>query len=395
MRNVPFVLETSTLAEAAASLVLYAGVFALSDVMLKSNVGQLSVFDLTSGLFTSGTTEIDAGHKSRVPLHSLRFSSESGNGEVLVPWIHPGPIQGFGGFQLPSRIISYLNGNGEDGFMLHAPTTHRSDPAEEGVLEKIRDKSRGTTDLNLASKMVAAETSRFRFYARAYGSSEKESSKKVIFLEPKAGTEIDDYESAIFKKAVNFEDTVVVDLHNNPKAEHGEEVWEGTRTASEIVRGVKRIQSKVEECEMEGYKAGWSAGPDNECFSLVEEVGNQKVLIAGFNGNDLPGDEEIIQEGTREKFDDVLLFTTDSHESVQRLAQHNPYDTGSLRSAVEESEMSIAPTEVGFSYTDIGPVRLLKEDYSALVFSVNILIRFLPVALAAVYLSQLAMIATA
>jgi len=70
-----------------------------------------------------------------------------------------------------------------------------------------------------------------------------------------------------------------------------------------------------------------------------------------------------------------------SHE----LANTTRSDTESLTEAIEHATDAVAPATIGLTSRTTRPLKLLKNDYNGLVFSVNILIRLTVISLAMLY----------
>jgi putative membrane protein len=60
-------------------------------------------------------------------------------------------------------------------------------------------------------------------------------------------------------------------------------------------------------------------------------------------------------------------------------------DVDAIERAVDRAVDDVAPATVGFESRRTEPVKLLKNDYNGLVFSVNILIRLTLISLVTLY----------
>ena len=133
---------------AFASLLIAAGflvlVLVVVDYLIKSNT-DVSAFALTSGLLRNDRESLDLGVEARPAVET--FAVDNGSRlTVAAPWVHPGPLGGFGGGQLSGNLIDALNGGGagdaderaevaadgateaasegDAGFFFHVPCTH-------------------------------------------------------------------------------------------------------------------------------------------------------------------------------------------------------------------------------------------------------------------------------
>ena len=105
----------------------------------------------------------------------------------------------------------------------------------------------------------------------------------------------------------------------------------------------------------------------------------------GIDTNGITPDVRALAADYRGEFDEVLVFSTDTHASIHELANTTRSDTDALREAVERAAAGVTPATIGLTSRRTGPLKLLKNDYNGLVFSVNILIRLTVIALAVLY----------
>src|SRR6056297_1215072 len=117
------VFAFASLLIAAAFLVL---VLAIVDYLIRTNT-DVSAFALTSGILRNDRESLDLGVEAEPAVETLAID----NGDRLTlaaPWVHPGPLGGFGGGQLSGNVIDALNdGRDAHGFFLHVPCTHKED----------------------------------------------------------------------------------------------------------------------------------------------------------------------------------------------------------------------------------------------------------------------------
>jgi putative membrane protein len=121
-------------------------------------------------------------------------------------------------------------------------------------------------------------------------------------------------------------------------------------------------------------------------MALVEEVGGQRVLFIGTDTNGVTEDLRDLREKYREEYDFALLFSTDTHASVYDLANMKSSDTEEVEALIEKADQTVADKRIGFTSKKSEPVHLLKNDYNGLIFSINILIRLVIIALLFFYL---------
>jgi putative membrane protein len=335
------------------------------DYLIKSNT-DVSAFTLTSGILQNNRERLDLGFEAEPDVQTLEID----NGERLTlaaPWVHPGPLGGFGGGQLSGTVIEELN-DGGTGFFLHVPCTHEEDLADpddaEKILEAVAEPDRG----GRASKLLQEDYGSIEFYGRRIDG------RKVIFLHAEA---IDDYDPGVFMRDVDKDEVLLVDLHRHDiQKGPDKEIQYGTAEADELKRHFDDFRAKLDEAPLDDYRAGFAVRRSSQdLMAAVERVGEQEVLLMGVDTNGVTRDLRELQERYRSEFDHVLLFSTDTHASIHELANMTRSNVDAMREAIESAAADVAPATVGLTNRKAKPLDLLKNDYNGLVFSVNILIR--------------------
>ena len=371
------------------AVLLFAGVlliitFLVVELFIKANVPNVSVLGLTSGLLQKRQEALDLGYPTRPDVQTLMFQNESGETEIAAPWIHPGPLEGFGGGEITTNIIEELNQDGE-GFFFHVPSTHKSDPSDPGDYDKILEAMEEPETYSQASKLLEKDYGEIRFYGR------KVNGKKIVYLDPSnPENNYDDYELSVFREMINPEETVLVDLHNHERKLQGErkEVWYNTETAEKLRNYLLDVLEELEEEEVYSYKVGFKTDPeDTKIFSLVEEVDGQKTVLFGIEGNEAGSELQQLEKEYRDRFDKVLTFTTDTHRSIHDLSRETQVETERLRTVIETASENLSAGSLGFTNRKAESMKLLQEDYSGLIFSINILVRLIPLTLIVLYLA--------
>lgn len=351
------------------------GVVVLFEYLMGANLADISVLNLTSGLIQKREQELDLGDEMVVDVQSFTVE-HSDRATFIAPWIHPGPLEGFGGGRVTSKIIDRLNTGGE-GFFLHVPSTHKSDPADPADYAEILDAIEEPETTEEVSKLLKQEYPDATFYGRRYGS------RNIVYMD----TEFDDYRVSIFKEFLDLETVVLVDLHNQRKTRSREEVWYGTETARKLREQLADFLATLDDQPLGDYAAGFSTDLDGRrpITALVEEVDGQKTVVFGIEGNGVCEDVEAFGRQLAADFDEAVLFTTDTHGSVHDMTSENQLDRDRSQQVVAEAVERIETASAGISRSETRPMRLLGEDYSGLIFSINILIRAVILALILLY----------
>ncbi len=366
------VFAFASLLIAAAFLVL---VLAIVDYLIRSNT-DVSAFELTSGILRNDRESLDLGVEAEPAVETLAID----NGERLTlaaPWVHPGPLGGFGGGQLSGNVIDALN-EGGNGFFLHVPCTHKEDlsnPTDAGkILDAVADPDR----VDRASKLIHGDYGEIEFYGRRLGE------KQVVFLHAEG---IDDYDTGVFMRDVDEEDLLLVDLHKHDIQEGPKkEVLYGSAEADRLKGHFDDFRERLAEEPLYDYAAGFEVRrAEQDVMAMVESVDGQDVLLMGIDTNGVTPDVRDLESRYRETFDEVLVFSTDTHASIHELANMRHSNVDALETAVERAREDVAPASIGLTSRTTRPLKLLKNDYNGLVFSVNILIRLTVIALLGLY----------
>lgn len=368
---------TNFLAILGVGVVLLVAIY-VTEFLVGSNVSNISILNLVAALLQNRQEKLDLGRSVRPDIQTLKIRNGSGEKTFVAPWVHPGPLQGFGGGRLTSYLIDRLNSEGE-GFFLHVPSCHQMDPADPGDSRKIYEAIGDVETASQASKLLKREYDLGVFYGRRIGD------RNVVYMEI---DDYDDYESAVFNEIVDTDTTLVVDLHNQKKGERLDEMRYGTKDAAEARKNLKDFLSELQELEVDDYSAGFAVdSEDKPVAALVEEVDEQRTLMFGIEGNDASENLLELREEFAQDFDHVLLFTTDTHSSIHDLASSRQVGKERVRSVVNKALEDLSDASAGLSSSKAEEMKFLKDDYYGLVYTINILVRLLPIAMVLLYIA--------
>lgn len=392
---------------AFASLLIAAGFLVLIllvvDYLIKSNT-DVSAFALTSGLLRNDRESLDLGVEARPAVET--FAVDNGSRlTVAAPWVHPGPLGGFGGGQLSGNLIDALNGDGggeasegaaadggseaaadgSAGFFFHVPCTHKEDLSNPEDAERILDAVAEPELTERASRLVTESYGDREGYADVRFHGRRIGDKEVIVLH---GEGIDDYDTGVFMRDVDHDEVLLIDQHrhdiqNGPDAE----IQYGSAEADRLKRAFDDFRDRLAEAELDdGYAAGFEVTRTGQnALAMVESVDGEEVLWIGVDTNGLTPDVRTTADEYREEFDEVIPFSTDTHASIHELANARESDIDAIERAVDRAVDDLSPATVGLASRRTEPVKLLKNDYNGLVFSVNILIRLTIISLVTLY----------
>ena len=397
---------------AFASLLIAAGFLVLIllvvDYLIRSNT-DVSAFALTSGLLRNDRESLDLGVEARPSVET--FAVDNGNRlTVAAPWVHPGPLGGFGGGQLSGSLIDALNDgrdgdateraeaggaadggaeaaatDGPAGFFFHVPCTHKEDLSNPADAERILDAVADPDRTGRASRLVSESYGEREGYADVRFHGRRIGDKQVVVLH---GEGIDDYDTGVFMRDVDRDEVLLIDQHrhdiqNGPDVE----IQYGSAEADRLKRAFDDFRDRLADAELaDSYAAGFSVTrTEQNALAMVESVDGQEVLWIGVDTNGLTPDVRETADAYREEFDAVIPFSTDTHASIHELANMRESDVDAIERAVDRAVDDVAPATVGFESRRTEPVKLLKNDYNGLVFSVNILIRLTLISLVTLY----------
>lgn len=353
--------------------------FAMFDYLIGSNVANVSVLQLASGLLQKRQEALDLGFPAKPDVQTLSIQNKSSNLTVSIPWIHPGPLEGFGGGKITTHIIDLINDDKGEGFFFHVPSTHQSDPADPRDTGKIVNAMKKPERVEKASKLIKKSFGSSTFYGRTFGD------KKVVYLEIE---NFDDYEIAIFRDMVDLEEVTIVDLHNDDFDEGDRaNMYYGTSIAEKTRKEMREFLKELDSLEQHSYKAGFRTDiGDPSVMSIVEEVDGQRTVLYGIEGNGSSKNLRELRDEFEKDFDEVLLFSTDTHSSIHEMATKEQVDKDRIRKTVKEAVSNVSEASIGLAHGKADKMNLLREDYASMIFSINILVRLIPLTLALFYI---------
>jgi len=359
------------------SALLVLAAIGVAEYLLRANLENASVLQLTAGLIQKRQEALDLGYPTKPDVQTLQIENQVGKTTLLTPWIHPGPLEGFGGGRITSDIIEKLNKE-DEGFFFHVPSTHKSDPANPEAYKKILKARKDPQKIKKASKLVEKDYEKVKFYGRKVGS------KKLVYMD----AEWDDYRTAIFREIIDPEKVLLVDLHcHDRKEEERPEVFYDTDEARYLRNSLKDFIQILDRQKEYKYKAGFSTETTHKSlFSLVEKVDGQKTLIFGLEGNGTSQSVRKTKKQYEKEYDKVIVFSTDTHQSIHDLFAEKQVNISRIKQTVQKAEKNLSEASLGLTNNKSNTIKLLKEDYSGLIFSVNILVRLIIFLLAVVYI---------
>ncbi|MDY6766274.1 MAG: DUF2070 family protein, partial [Candidatus Nanohaloarchaea archaeon] len=325
----------------------------------------MSALDFFPAVILGEEKELPGGIHTDV--HHATLQVENGAEHTFtVPWVHPGPVDGFGGGRLTSELID------ADTFPLHIPSYHTLDLADPADIDRFRPAPEPATT-GQASRLEKLEENGFTLWGRRYDGG------TVVYIQNRG---IDDYEPSIaYDLKEEYPDLVLVDLHNQTVGE-GEKWLQHMDTDRELLEAaVATMMARLDDAEMHDYRAG--VGGDGGVRCLVEEVDGQRTCLLGVNASDAP--QELHDIAASLEFDEVLPFTTDAHEDLFSMAAPT-VDTDALQEAVDEARNDVDDAAAGVAHGTVDDVRVIGKEYEGLITTMNVMARLVPITLVLYYI---------
>ena len=399
----PLSLSPSTHA-ASIAVLIGAGlgllaISALIELLMGSNVSEVRAHEISSNLVQREPLHLGMGTLREVPVQTFAVETVSGRTRVTAPWVHPGVLERIGGAKLTPNVLSALNSpdpgdaddnassdggrtigggsNSERGFFWHVPSTHLSDSPDPRVHERVLGAVGDPETTSVASQLVSRTYNKTTFHGRRYGE------KRIVFID---SDEYADIEADIFGEVVDPERTLVVDRHVRIADTQREEVHTDSADAERLQGYLRDFLSVLDEQPLAEYRAGDAVDIDVEeisLYALVEEVNGQRTACVAADRNERPHALADAREQL-DGFDEVLLFTTDTHASVTENRFDPQTRPDQIRALVDEAAAEVTAAEAGLT-ADSAEVELMGEDYPRLILSLNILARLYIVSLAGLY----------
>jgi putative membrane protein len=366
-------------------------VSAFVELLMGANVSEVRAFEVTSNLVQRESLHLGMGIRKEIPVQTFAVTTGDGRTRVAAPWVHPGVLERIGGAKLTPNVLAGLNGvtdggtsvdadgdgHGDRGFFWHVPSTHRSDSPDPEVHEQVLDAVGDPETTGKASQLISRTYDGTIFHGRRYGE------KRVVFVESE---EYADIEAEVFGEVIDPEQTLVVDRHVRVEDTDRTEIHTDSPEVETLREYLREFLVVLDEQPLGEYRAGDALDIDIEgisLYALVEVVDGQRTACVVADRNERPYALVEAREQL-EGYDEVLLFTTDTHASVTENRFDPQTRPDQIHSLVEEAADEVTAAEAGLT-ADHTEVELMREDYPRLMFSLNILARVYIVSLFGLY----------
>ncbi|MFT4944912.1 MAG: putative membrane protein [Halovenus sp.] len=352
--------------------------------LMRTNVSGVRVLEITSHLVQREPLHLGMGVEQSVPVQTFAVQTDGEQCRLAAPWVHPGVLEGIGGGRLTPNVIAALNGeqtagdSSDRGFFWHVPSTHLSDSADPAVHESVVEAVGDPETVGQASRLLSRTYGQTTFHGRRYGD------KRVVFFESEEYADID---ATVFGDVIDPEETLVVDRHTRLGDTGRTEIYPESPEVDRLRENLRAFVDLLDEQPLAPYRAGDALDVDVDgisLYALVEEVDGQRTACVVADRNERPYALVDARERVREEFDEVLLFTTDTHASVTENRFDPQTRPDQIRDLILEASEAVTDAAAGLSANSVD-VELLRSDYSGLILTLNILARVYILALGSLY----------
>jgi predicted neutral ceramidase superfamily lipid hydrolase len=129
--------------------------------------------------------------------------------------------------------------------------------------------------------------------------------------------------------------------------------------------------------------------------AVVEKVDGQKTLLLGSDENGPCETVNAKADEVSDRFEEVKVFTTDTHEDIKDLANTEEIDEDRLSSVIQEASETLSPASAGLTSSRCRDINLLNRDYYSITHSINIITRLFPLSIIILYVSLMVWLAFA
>lgn len=356
--------------------------------LLDANITEVDGLEITSNLVQRTDLHLGMGFETEPTVQTFAVETKAGQTTVVAPWIHPGVLEGIGGGRLTREIIREVSEDAENsystsdsGFFFHVPCSHLSDAADPTVSDTVLQSTTMPKTVGRASELISRTYDGTTFHGRRYGDDQ------VVYVE---SDHYGDFDIDVFGEVIDPEKTLLVDRHVRADDRDREFVYRDSAATDDLRTYLSDFLADLRSLPLTDYRAGHAAdlnldGDGISLFAIVEEVGEQRTVLLGADQNEEPQPLVNLRDELDERYDEVVLFTTDTHASVYSERFDPQVDADRVRSVVETARATVSDAVAGVTSSHAPEVPLLRTDYLRLMHSLNITARIYILLLAGLY----------
>lgn len=353
----------------------------LADYYFRLGISDVSAVKIFSSFLNKELMSIVHGAEINTIHQNLVFNIDGREYEIMLPWLHPGPVRYIGGGSVSTTLIDELNKEGK-GYFWHVPSCHKEDPANPQISDRILDQvSEEIEYQNKATKLLKKESGSFKVYGQKFGEF------YIVFVDAE-GT--DDFENTIFKriKEERDEKIVFVDLHNHPPLTNDKILLEDEAGANKLQELIHTLLNDLNRKEKYDLKASFQISEEKKFMVLLEEISDETYLFITLDTNGISNrlKEKLNILARGNEFDETLILTTDAHQSIRFLSEEAKIESDKIEDSVKEALETLKSAEVGISEAELKNIQVLGNDSYHLQTSVNFVIHLFPMFLFFIYI---------
>lgn len=354
----------------------------LTEYFFHLNIPDMSAVGILSSFINNDIATIDCGTEIDTPLQKLHFKNNVDDFKMLIPWLHPGPIKGFGGGSMSTELIDKVNEEGK-GFFWHFPSSHEDDPTDPSINDRIHNFETEYDYSAKATKILKESDGKYNFYGQKFENF------YVFFID---GKHKDDYDSMIYREIKRcFDEKVVfVDTHNHAPFDENDDVLEYGEKEADLVRdNIFKLKDKLDTEELHSLKVGSYVSDNKDFIVIAEKVGNEDYLLVTLDSNGISKEltKELKEFRKELGFDKVIFFTTDAHDVANFIIKEKGISAEKIEHGMELAADNMEECEVGLMEGVLEDVKVLKDDWHMFHASLNHMLHFFPVAILVIYLA--------
>ncbi|MEM4311905.1 MAG: DUF2070 family protein [Nitrososphaerales archaeon] len=271
------------------------------------------------------------GKEREVKSYMIDIFTKNQKLSILVPGIHPGPLAGFGGSDLPYQIYSHLKKRAITSFILHGFSNHEYDLASKEELAKFIS--------SLNDGEVISEDDRCAILRGQYGDIKatcinfNRVALLLITASPKCTDDFDPELEVKLKALLNlgYKELIAVDCHNSLNSEDREIEEKDVIKASELsLKGalnIKKFKIGVSHLSEIANKNFASDLGEAGMGLLLFDLEGERYCLIGIDANNAKvGLREEIEESLKSKGVKIAeVCTSDTHSQTGKASNKRGY----------------------------------------------------------------------
>ncbi len=356
----------------------------ITEYFFHLNIPDISAVKMISSFINDDIATVYCGTKIDTPIQKIKFQNKKENFKIVIPWLHPGPIKGFGGGSMSTEVINMLNKN-KKGFFWHFPSSHEDDPVNPEINERVFKKEGKYKVNKKSSKILNTTSGKFTIYGQKFNN---------FYLFILEGRKKDDYDSTIFREIRNIlnEKVVFVDTHNHaPFSDVDPNIVYGEREAIRLKKSIIKLKERLDQEKLYEFKISTYVS-DKLDFSIInQEIDGKKYLYITLDSNGISEEltKKLYKYRNEKTYDEMIFLTTDAHNVSDFIIKEKNINLEVIDSSIIKTEKKLSKGKISFMEEILEDVKVLKDDWHKVIASLNYMFHFFPVAIIVIYIAFL------